>query len=261
MTVAETRSTNPDDYQDLPQEIGAISKHFDDGFVTALHEHERDQLLYASHGIIRMRTPGEAWIVPRDSAVYIPAGTPHSVGMHGDVHMRTLYIDTAKSDIRPRALCVVAVSSLLREPILALSEEPVEYGPDSRGAMIAPLIKDEIGRARELSLRVPLPSDPRLQRLCAALLADPSDRRTLDDWSAVAAASARTLARLFERDLGMSFSQWRQRIRLHSALEALSRGEPISQVARQHGYLSASAFSAAFGKLMGVPPSHVSTDN
>ena len=78
--------------------------------------------------------------------------------------------------------------------------------------------------------------------------------------SEIAGASPRTLARLFERDLGMSFNQWRQRIRFHNALEALSCGEPISRVAEQHGYRSASAFSAAFRKVMGTPPSRVSAE-
>ncbi len=237
-----------------------MSKDFADGFVIPLHAHERDQLLYATSGIMRLRTAGEAWIVPRDNAVYIPAGTQHSVDMHGDVDMRTLYIDTAIAEERPQALCVVAVSNLLRELILALSEEPIIYDTGSRGDVIAQLIKNEIGRANALSLNVPLPRDPRLQRLCAELLADPSDRRTLNEWADAAGASARTLARLFERDLGMGFNRWRQRIRLHSALEALSRGEPISRVARQHGYLSTSAFSAAFGKVMGFAPSKAATD-
>ena len=260
MTVHDERSTDPQDYQGLPQAIGLMSKSFADGFVIPLHEHERDQLLYAAGGIMRLRTEAEAWIVPRDSAVYIPAGTHHAVSMHGNVEMRTLYIDTAATDARRRDLSVVAVSPLLRELVLALSEEPMVYDPDSRGGLIAQLIELEIGRARELSLKVPLPKDARLQRLCAGLLADPSDRRTLEAWSGVAGASARTLARLFERDLGMSFNRWRQRIRFHNALEALSRGVPIARVAQQHGYRSASAFSAAFGKVMGVPPSGISVE-
>ncbi len=260
MTNLPSRSTDPQDYQDLPQPIGAMSKSFADGFVIPLHEHERDQLLYATAGIMRLRTSGAAWVVPRENAVYIPAGTPHSVHMHGDVDMRTLYIDTTDTEERPRALSVVAVSKFLRELILALSEEPVEYDTNGRGGLIAKLIKLEIGRARELSLNVPLPKDARLQRLCAELLANPSDQRTLDDWSEVAGASARTLARLFERDLGMGFNRWRQRIRLHNAVEALSRGEPVARVAQQHGYRSTSAFSAAFGKVMGTPPSKVSAE-
>ena len=258
MTGNAVRSTDPDDFQGLPQAVGAMSKVFADGHVIPPHRHQRDQLLYGISGIMRLRTEREAWIVPRDSAVYIPAGTRHSVSMHGDVDMRTLYIASNAIAGRSEALSVIAVSPLLRELIMALSEEPVAYEPGSRGALIASLIESEIGRAHELSLGVPLPSDPRLQRLCAQLLADPSDRRSLDAWSEIAGASKRTLVRLFEADLGMSFNSWRQRIRFQNALEALLHGEPISRIAGQHGYRSASAFSSAFRKVMGIPPSKVS---
>ncbi len=255
MAVPEDRSTDPKDFQALPQAIGAMAKRFPDGFVIPLHAHERDQLLYAISGVMRLRTEAAAWIVPPEGAAHIPAGTPHSVSMHGDVDMRTLYIDPVAGRARPRRLGVVAVSGLLRELILALSEEPVAYARDSRAGRIARLIEDEIGRAQALSLSLPLPRDPRLQRLCAGLMSDPSDRRTLDGWSAVAGASTRTLARLFERELGMSFDRWRRSLRFHNALEALSRGEPVARVAERHGYRSASAFTAAFRKVMGAPPS------
>ncbi len=260
MDDRHNRSTDHRDFQDLPQAIGVMFKEFPDGYITPFHIHERDQLLYATKGIMRLKTTEEAWIVPRENALYIPKGTQHSVSMHGEVHMRTLYIDTAAAETRSRKLGVLSVSALLRELILVLSEEPVRYDPDSRAGLIAKIIRLEIDLARGLSLNVPLPKDPRLQRLCAELLADPSDRRTLDAWSDIAGASARTLARLFERDLGMSFNTWRQRIRFHNALEALNHGEPISKVAKNHGYNSASAFSYAFRKVMGTIPSKISVD-
>lgn len=255
--IAPQRSTNPCDYQDLPQPIVVMAKSFADGFSILMHEHERDQLLYAISGVMRLRTQHDAWIVPPDGAAYIPAGLPHSVSMHGDVDMRTLYIDPLGVRKRPQGLNVVAVPNLLKELILALGQEPVAYDPGSRGSLIAQLIEREIDMAHALSLHVPLPRDTRLQKLCAELLADPSDRRTLDGWSEIAGASTRTLARLFERDLGMSFIQWRQRVRFQSALEALSQGTQVSVVAKQHGYRSPSAFSAAFAKAMGHTPSKV----
>jgi AraC-like DNA-binding protein len=235
-----------------------MPKDFSDGFVIAMHEHERDQLLYATSGIMRLRTVRETWIVPRDGAVYIPGGVQHAISMHGEVDMRTLYIDTKMNDAGPRAMGVVAVSNLLRELILALSKEPIFYDQEGRGGLVIQMIELEIARARELSLKVPLPKEARLQRLCAEFLANPADRRTLDARSDAAGASTRTLARLFEHDLGMGFNRWRQRIRFHNALEALSRGEPIFCVAQQHGYRSASPFSAAFSKVMGVSSSKVS---
>ena len=250
-----TRSTEPLDYQNLPQPIGAMAKSFADGFEVELHHHDRDQLLYASRGVMLVRTALAAWVVPPDRAVYIPATVQHSISMYGDVEMRTLYIDAAATPVRDRSPRVHAVSNLLRELILALSEEPVVYGEGSRGDYLAKLISSEIERAASFSLGTPLPRDPRLQRLCAAFLADPSDSRGLEAWSDVAGASKRTLSRLFEQDMGMSFSVWRQRVRFHNALEALSQGRPISAVAAQNGYRSVSAFSAAFRKQMGAPPS------
>lgn len=251
MDDRHNRSTNPEDFQNLPQAIGAMFKAYPDRHIIAKHSHERDQLLYATKGIMRLKTTEEAWIVPRENALYIPAGIQHSVSMHGDAHMRTLYIDAAATETPARELGVLPVSALLRELILVLCEEPVTYGPDSRAGLIAKVIRFEIDLARDLSLNVPLPKGPRLQRLCAELLADPSDRRTLNAWADIAGASERTLAQLFERDLGMSFNQWRQRIRFHNALEALNRGEPISKVAKNNGYNSGSAFSHAFRKVMG----------
>jgi len=260
MIDRDLRSTNALDYQDLPQLMGVMPKDFSDGYVIAWHKHDRDQLLYAISGIMRLETKEEAWIVPHNYALYIPAGTDHQVRMHGTVQMRTLYINGGRALNRSRGLGVFSVSNLLRELILALSDEPIQYDPDSRAGLIARIIELEIELSREISLNIPLPEDLRLQKLCAELLKDPSDRRTLYEWSDTAGASPRTLARLFKSELGMSFNQWRQRIRFHGALEGLNRGEKISKIAGDHGYQSASAFAYAFKKVMGKTPSEVSAN-
>ena len=46
------------------------------------------------------------------------------------------------------------------------------------------------------------------ERVCEALYASPSDPRGVDEWGAELGASARTLARRFERELGMSPGRW-----------------------------------------------------
>jgi len=174
--------------------------------------------------------------------------------MRGDVEMRTLYVE---HDAAPRlsdSATVVAVSDLLRELILALIDEPLLYDRAGRGGAIVSLIISEIARANRLPLVIPMPQDARLRRVCTALIADPSDTRTLDEWSQIAGASARTLARLFETETQLTFTAWRQRVRFHNALEAIARGEPIERIAFDNGYRSPSAFAAAFRTVMGHPP-------
>lgn len=256
----ENRSTNAEDYQFLPRPIAAMAKGFTDGHEIAPHHHTRDQLVYSLTGVMRVRTKTEAWIVPPDRAVYLPGQTEHAISMRGEVQMRTLYISRDAHDDLPPAPTVLEVSPLLRELVLALIEEPVIYDERGRAGAVAFLILAEIAKAERLSLVIPMPRDPRLLRLCNALLENPASRLTLDNWVDTAGASSRTLARLFEAELGMSFSAWRQRVRFHNAMEAIVGGEPISRVAERNGYRSSSAFSAAFRKAMGQAPSSLRVD-
>jgi AraC-like DNA-binding protein/mannose-6-phosphate isomerase-like protein (cupin superfamily) len=249
------RSTNADDYQSVPRPLGAMSKTFQNGHEIRPHHHPRDQFVYAVTGVMRVRTRTEAWIVPPDRAVYLPAQTEHSINMRGIVTMSTLYIVARPQDDLPTAPTVLEVSPLLRELVLALIEEPVIYDEQGRGGAVAFLILAEIANARRLPFVIPMPRDPRLLRVCNALLADPASTLALDGWVDTAGASVRTLARLFEKELGLSFITWRQRVRFHNALESIIAGETISFVAERNGYRSPSAFSAAFRSVMGQTPS------
>jgi AraC-like DNA-binding protein/mannose-6-phosphate isomerase-like protein (cupin superfamily) len=238
--IKTKRSTDADDYQFVPRLLAAMSKSFSHGHEIEPHQHARDQLVYSVSGVMRIRTTGEAWIVPPDRALYLPAHTTHAIGIRGQVEMRTLYIARRSGDELPNAPTVLDVSPLLRELIVGLIDEPVIY--------------DEAGRGGAMALVIPMPRDPRLLRLCNALLADPANRMTLEAWADETGASPRTLARLFESKLGLSFAAWRQRVRFHNALEAIVAGDPIARVAERNGYRSSSAFAAAFRKVMGYAP-------
>jgi AraC-like DNA-binding protein len=249
------RSNHADDYQMVPRPVAAMAKGFADGFEIKPHRHARDQLVYAVTGVMRLRTDREAWIVPPDRAVYLPAHTEHAISIRGRVEMRTLYIAPGIRADLPAAPTVLEVSNLLRELVLAMIAEPVIYDEQGRGGALASLILSEIACARRLALVIPMPRDARLLRVCDALIAEPSSPLTLERWGDTAGASVRTLARLFEAETGLSFSAWRQRVRFHNALEAIVAGAPIARVAARNGYRSTSAFSSAFRKVMGQSPS------
>jgi AraC-like DNA-binding protein len=60
--------------------------------------------------------------------------------------------------------------------------------------------------------------------------------------------------RLFQRETGLSFRGWRQRMRLLSSLGTLEQGRSVTEAALSCGYDSTSAFIAAFKGLFGVTP-------
>ena len=113
---------------------------------------------------------------------------------------------------------------------------------------------DQIRAVRVTPLHLPAAVDRRLSTVTRAIAETPGDSRGLKDWAACAGASSRTLARLFLRETGMTFRQWRQQARLLSALTRLAAGQPVTTVALDLGYDSPSAFIAMFRRALGETP-------
>ncbi|MFN3791810.1 AraC family transcriptional regulator [Massilia sp.] len=223
------------------------------------HSHEWGQLTYARNGVLRVSADGSSWTVPPQRAIWIAPHVVHEVTILEAACLSPLRIHASRDPFRGETCRVVEVSSLLRELIAALEVGERPRDP-RRGALLGELILDELARAPSRPIRVPLPRDKRLKGVCEALLAAPGDTQTLAGWARAAGASERTLARLFERELGMSFGQWRQQARLAHGASLIARGMPLWQVAQQLGYASQSAFSAMFRKTFGSTPSSYFAD-
>ncbi len=85
-------------------------------------------------------------------------------------------------------------------------------------------------------------------------MADPADSRDLEAWAEWAAISARTLSRRFVAETGFSFTAWRQRAHLMRSLEMLAAGMPVTNIALDLGYSTASAFIGLFRRTFGQTP-------
>lgn len=228
--------------------------------VAEAHSHPKAQLIYAVSGVMHVETATSSFIVPPSTALVTPANLMHSIYMDGAVAMRTLFL---KQDAAPQVFSkckVITVTPLLRELILAACSEPLEWDVNGRGAHITALALNEIVKSSFLPLEIPLPSNPRLRHVTDALLEFPANPKNLEDWAQTAGASDRTLARLFQKELGMSFRQWRQQVRLTASLAALSLGQSPSEAAVVAGFHSLPAFGAAFRKFFGITPKQVRSD-
>lgn len=228
------------------------------------HRHDWAQLVFSMTGAVRVSTEGAqtaTYIVPPSRAVWIPPGIVHAVTAIERCDLRTVYL---AAELLPgdawRMGRVLEVSPLLRELVAALPGEPdpqpAETPDDAeRRQHIERLVLAELKRARPLALGVALPQDARLRKLCEAMLREPGRHAGLEDWAAEAGASPRTLSRLFREQLGTSFAQWRSQLLLAHALTLAARGRPMSLIASELGYASASAFSAMVTRTVGMPPS------
>lgn len=238
----------------LPRPVLSRAESLPAGSHTRLHAHDWAQFSYALSGVLEVRTVQASFMAPPQRAIWVPAGVEHVVTTSTPTEMRSLYISESALQMVPPTCRVLTVTPLLRELIVALSRFPVEYDEAGAAGRLVAVLFDELQGLEELELNLPLPRDRRLQQLCAGLQTHPDDRRTLDEWGGVLGLSARSLARLFQQETGMSFGQWRLRLRLLLALGALEQGESVTRVALDSGYESTSAFIAAFRDVFGVTP-------
>jgi AraC-like DNA-binding protein/mannose-6-phosphate isomerase-like protein (cupin superfamily) len=246
---------SPDRADEAPRAIIALSDEYAANFVDPRHRHRRAQLLYACAGVMSVVTDDGSFIVPPQRAVWIPGGAEHEVSCRGPVSLRTLYIEPSAAALLPDRCRVLEVAPFLRALILEAMTLPRLYDEAGRDGRVMGLVLEEIRTQQIAPLHAPMPADPRLGRVCRALLADPSHPGDLDQWAELAGMGRRTFTRLFRDQTAMSFAAWRQHVRLLEALSQLAVGHSVTTVAYDVGYDSPSAFTAMFRRTFGVSPS------
>ena len=153
--------------------IASLTRDYPAGHVIKAHFHDRDQLVYATRGVMTVRTDSGAWVVPTHRAVWIPAPVPHSITMSGTVAMRTLYLRPRLAKTLPRSCSVVNVSPLLKELILHACLFRSLKNTTRWQSHLINVILDQLEAIQTVPLQLPTPHDPRALRITEALLADP----------------------------------------------------------------------------------------
>ena len=239
---------------DRRSEITTLARDYPAKYSVPPHFHDRDQLVYASRGVMTVRTWEGTWVVPPYRAVWIPARISHTITTSGSVAMRTLYFKPALANTLPRDCCVVNVSALLNELILHACTLGALKRTVKWQEHLIEVILHQLQVVQTLPLQLPHLSDSRAVRVTQILMKDPSDRRTLSQLCRVTGASKRSIERLFQQETGMTFGRWRQQLRLMQALRLLAEGAKVTHAALESGYSTPSAFISMFKKALGTPP-------
>jgi AraC-like DNA-binding protein len=210
------------------------------------------QLIYATQGVMTVRSANAAWVVPPHRALWVPAGVDVRLHWSGPVALRSLYLAKGRRlGNMPRQCTVWNVTPLLRELILRAVEHGALNGAMASQRRLAEVILDELARLSEAPLQLPLPVDARALRFAELWQSSNASVKTL---MRRAGASRRTLERLFHAETAMSLGQWMRRERLLRALRLLAEGETVQATAAKLGYSSPSAFIAMFRRQLGETP-------
>lgn len=246
---AHPQLTNPDQ---APAKAFVLTEYYD-AAEGEWHAHRRAQLIHASAGVLTVHTETGLWLVPPQRAVWIAPETLHKVSSAKPFWLRSLYL-SARSVHAPKTCTVVSVTPLLDELLAAAAQFGLQGPPNAAGQRLLRVLLDQLPALQTIASYLPRPRDARLQKLTAQLERQPATVSTLDELASHCGMTARTAARLFVAETGLSFGQWRLQLRLLHAMTKLAQGSSVTQIAAEVGYVDVSAFIAVYKRAFGETP-------
>ncbi|WP_157535647.1 AraC family transcriptional regulator [Microbacterium sp. Root1433D1] len=216
------------------------------------HAHPLGHLVHAASGVLSLLTDDGAWIAPSTRMAWVPAGAEHRHRAHGRTDMRIVHLTAELAARLPTTPAVLVATPLAREAVLAMTSDR----PRSAGALehLRRVIVDEAITAPEQPLHLPEPHDPRLRRAARIVEDDLATPVSLGELGMRTGTTERTLSRLFPRETGMGYRQWRLQLRVHRALVLLADGTSVTETAAACGWATTSQFIQQFTPLVGMTP-------
>ncbi|MFE9244491.1 AraC family transcriptional regulator [Nocardiopsis sp. NPDC006938] len=214
------------------------------------HAHPAHELVWVRHGALTARVGDRLFTVSEGCGLWVPEGRVHAGRLTAGAGLHNAFFAPERTPLAFGEPTVIAMTPPLESLLVHLSRTDLDAQARARAeAVVFDLLEPA---APQLALR--MPGDPRADAVARALMADPSDDRSLEEWARDLGTSPRTVSRAFRASTGLSFAQWRQSLRIHRALVLLSEGHEVQEASDLLGYAQTSTFIDAFRRVMGTTP-------
>ncbi len=204
--------------------------------------------------MINVETGKAEWAVTPGSVGWTPKDCSHKVKIFSSVQVYVLNLDYSEADGFPDEPGVYGMNTFLGALLQKSSELEDESYPSTYMSHLVALLGYEIASLEELPLGLPLPLDRRARNIADQLMKCPSSELTQEQLASHWGVSVRTLSRIFIKQTGMTFSQWRQQSKIITSLKLIQEGLTIAEVAERSGYSNVSAYIEAFRQRFGETP-------
>ena len=249
------RGGQPLELEGPDQPVTGVVERYPAGHQVPAHSHPHGHLIYASQGLLLVQASSGQWLVPPTTAVWLRPHVRHSLTATTAVSACGIFIQPDLAGPLPQQDCVLHVTPLVRELIAALVGLDAEAATQQRSRLLGELLLEELKALAPLPLHLPWPEDALMRQICESLVQDPARAVNAEQIASQHALTPKTLHRRFLKSTGMNLGKWRQQMRLMASIQRLLKGVPITSVALESGYESHSAYTVAFKKNFGCPPS------
>ncbi len=221
---------------------------------TLTHSHAWGQLHLIKQGVLEMEVEQQKMICPANYAIWTPAHQKHKAFNRNDIEYCAINISQELSSALPERSCMIPLVPLLRSIIDDLVDRKITTILAEEDRCLSYVLMNRLARITPIESYLPSSNDKLLAPILEHLQQNPDDDSSLSIWAARVFSTERTLARRFQKELRMSFNDWRQRAKLVRALALLQEPILINEIAFQLGYSQGSSFIKMFRKLTGVTP-------
>ena len=253
--AADSRHTLNAPFRDaLPAAICFRSAQMPAAAIYPSHSHPWGEFVYALSGVVEVLVDGRHYLVPPQYGIWLPPQVPHTGQNRQVAWHSSLYVSADLCAPLPPEPCALAVTPFVRAMHEHLHQHPPALPQGVNEERLLQVLVDQLSRASRVGSYLPTSNDPLLARLLQLLENAPGDPRTLAELAHACNSTERTMMRRCQRELGMSFAQWRQRLRVVAAMALLEQGNTVESIAFELGYASASAFITMFRRVTGMTP-------
>ena len=232
-----------------------------DALITGWHSHDVHQIEYALGGVVEVETDSAHYLLPPQQAAWIPVGLAHQATMNPDVRTVAVMFDPALIPQAGDRARILAVSPLIREMMIYALRWPIDRGPgsaeddsvaDAFFRTLASLVSEALDHEAPLSL--PSCEHP-IVGAAMAYTKEHLDCVSADEVSRAVSVSERTLRRLFQESVGLSWRTYLLHARMLKAMALLAApGQSVQETSSAVGFDSLSSFSRAFTQFCGETP-------
>ena len=239
----------------------AGGSHMYDGgeqLVTGWHFHDVHEIEYACRGMVEVETEAGHYLLPPHQAAWIPAGLRHKTTLNAGVQTLAVLFEPSLVPMGGDRVRIISVSALLREMMLFSVRWPIsrtESGVEADsffqtlGYVVTEALDDE------MPLNLPVSADPVVTAATDYTRAH-LDGVTVSDVTRAVGVSERTLRRIFNTHLGLSWRSYLLRARVLRSMAMLAQPDrSVLEVSIAVGFDDAGAFARSFARHCGETPS------
>jgi len=204
--------------------------------------------------MLELNAQGTRFLAPPHLAIWVPAGVMHYSFNRKPVDYCSLNIVVEKTSSLPKSTCLLGVTPILMAIIDDFRMRGISIAEDEADQRLMQVLLDQLALAKQEQHFLPTSDHKILAPILNGLEDNPTDEKTLGDWAALVHTTERTVARYCQSELGMSFTEWRLRMRYLHSMTLLQKGSSVKETAFLLGYNQASPFITMFKRYAGITP-------